>query len=213
MPLSGEALNEQLQMLAEKKAAGINIAAVSIAKNNGEVSVETETAASGHKFKKTAHGLATKDIVVLTELNGKTGLGETVGGLVVGAPYYIHEVSSSEFALAYTKAQSESATEGEWVEYTAAIKTTTKVTRIKEATVAARIAITFSAAKNLLLEDATAREIESTEAAQKIKWVVYYSATSAGTFMGVEAATEKELASGDLYKVTSSKISQNAYLV
>lgn len=214
MPISGEAANETGNAITRGTKPANEIKWVSIGKTEKEVSVETETAASGKKFKKTAHGLNSGDIVVITELNTKTGFGETVGGLIVGQCYYAHKVEANEFAIAHTKSQSESATEGEWVEYTAAIKTSTKFAKVIEATIKERKEVPFAAAANRFNEYATAVEVESTEASQKIKWVMYWNQQSKTTpvFMAIETTTEKELQNTDLFKLTNQKIEQTAVL-
>lgn len=211
-PLSGEALNEQGNAITRGTKPANEAVWFTIATDDGGKTITTESGANVKKLKLT-QTYTTGNVVVITNLNGKTVLGETEGGLVVGVPYYVRKVSGTEIALAVTKAQSESATESEWIEVTAAIKTTTVVKVIEEHTGAKtkRVKATFAAAVNMTNEDATAREVEAS-AEVKVRWVLTFSAESAGTFMGLEAVTEKTLASGDLYKITNNKISQNAYI-
>lgn len=224
MPLSGEALIEAAKAVLKKEAPTLNVKAVSAGKTEKEVSVETETAATGHKFKKIAHGLETKDVVVLVELNGKkltstANVGESVGGLVLGMVYYVHKVEANEFAIAYTKTASESVTEGEWVEYTAKIETTTKFAKVIEAKVKERLELaeaTWSVVeKNITGEFLTARKLEATtEAKQKFKWVLCYSQVAAGgTLMLCELGTERELEIGDFYEVTKIQVPMTGFVI
>jgi hypothetical protein len=46
-----------------------------------------------------------------------------------------------------------------------------------------------------------------------VQYIRAFSAETAGTFMGLENVTEKVLAEGDPYKITTNKINQNAVLV
>lgn len=210
MPLSGEALNEQGNAITRGTKPANEATWVTFATDSSQ---SPEASAAGKKIKKTAHGLETGNIVVFTNINGKTTFGEVVGGLVIGAPYYARKISANEFSVSYTKTQSESATEGEWIEFTVEIKAESVVKHVEEHTGAKtkRVKAVFAAAANLTNEDATAREVEAS-AEVKIRWVMLWSAESAGTFMGLEAATEKTLATADLYRVTNNKISQNAYV-
>lgn len=144
--------------------------------------------------------------LVFTELNGKTGLNEEVGGVVIGRVYYGRKVAANEVEVAFTKAQAESATAGEHVEPTAEIKTTSKVVLVAEAIVTARIATGFGTVANGKVEDGTAREIESNAAAQKIGWVMYFTASSAGTLVFASQVETKELGKGDIYKVTKGQM-------
>lgn len=213
MPLSGEALNEQGNAITRGTKPSNLTEWVTIGSTEKTVEPE-ETTAPARKIKKTGHGLNTGDIIVFTELNGKTTFGEAVGGLVIGVPYYVRKVSTSEFALAYTKAQAESATEGEWIEWTVTIKTTSKLAKLLEHTGAKtkRIKTGFAVAANLTNEDATAREIEASGTVT-IKWVLFFSAETSGTFMGCEAVTEQPMIEGNIYKITTGKVSQNAYVI
>jgi hypothetical protein len=210
-PLSGEALNEQGNAITRGTKPASLTEWITVATDDGGKS-PTETT-TGKKLKLT-QSYATGNIVVITKLNAKTGLGETEGGLIVGVPYYARAISGTEIAFANSKAQSESATESEWIEFTVTIKAETVVKKIEEHTGAKtkRIKTAFAAAVNLINEDATAREVEAS-ATVKVRWLLYFSAETSGTFMGLEATTEKELATADLLKVTNQKIPQNAYLI
>src|SRR5205085_10200495 len=115
----------------------------SLGETNKEVTLE-ETPGAGKKLKAT-HGCETGDLIVFTEINGETEVGKEVNGLVVGVPYRLRKVAAGEFAVAYTKAGSESATEAEWVEFTATIKATTKFQRIIECNVVARTKVEWTA--------------------------------------------------------------------
>jgi hypothetical protein len=212
MPLSGEALNQQGNATTRKTNPTVGAEWFTIATDDAGKS-PTETAANLKKLK-LANAYTTGSVVVITNLNGKTVLGEAEGGLIVGVPYYVRKVSGTEAAFANTKAQSESATEGEWIEWTVIVKATTVVKLIEEHTGAKtkRVKATFAEAVNLVNEDATAREIEASGTV-KVRWVMAFSAETTGTFMGLEAVSEKELASADLYKITNNKISQNAYIL
>lgn len=211
-PLSGEALNEQGNAITRGTKPSNLTEWVVVATDDGGKTITTESGANVKKLKLT-QSYTTGNIVVITNLNGKTVLGETEGGLTVGVSYYVRKVSGTEIALAVTKAQSESASESEWIEVTVAVKTSTVLKLIEEHTGAKtkRIKTGFAVAANLLNEDATAREVEAS-ATVKVRWVLYFSAETSGTFMGCEAVTEKELATGDLYKLNKSQIFQNAYV-
>jgi len=211
MPLSGEALNEQGNAITRGTKPTNEVKWVTIATDDGGKS-PTATAANLRKLKLT-QAYTTGQVVVITNLNGKTGFGETEGGLTVGVPYYVRAISGTEIALANTKAQAESATEAEWLEWTVEIKATTVIKRIEEHTGAKtkRKECSFAVAANLTNEDTAAREIEAS-AAVKVRWIMYWSAETAGVFMGLEATSEKELATSDMFKITNQKIQQNAYL-
>lgn len=212
MPLTGEMLNAQGNATCRKEAPSISPEWVTIA---GEVEVVPEESTGPSRIiKKTAHGLITGDMIVFTELNGKTTVGEEVGGLVIGVPYWVRKVSTSEIELANTKAQAESATVGEHIEFTVTVKATSKIKKPVEHTGAKtkRIKTAFSSAANLLNEDATAREIEATSAVT-VLWLLYFSAETAGTCTNVVATTSKTLAEGDIFKVTKSQVFQNAYVI
>jgi hypothetical protein len=210
MPLTGEMLNAQGNATCRKEAPSISPEYASVGSQT-EV-VPEESTAPARIIKKTAHGLNTGDLIVFTEINGKTTLGEAVGGLIIGAPYYVRKVSTSEIEVAVTKAQAESATVGEHVEFTVTIKATSKIMKLTEGNVVARIKTTFAAAANLANEDATAREIEAAGAIT-VDWLMYFSAVTAGTCTLVEKVTQKVLATNDLYKVTKSNVSQTGYIV
>ncbi len=216
MPLTGEMLNKQGNASCKEEAPNISPKYLSLGKTAAEVTPE-ETTAPARKIKKTAHGLVTKNLVVLTELNGKTGLGESAGGLVVGFAYWVHEVSSSEFALAYTKAQCESATEAEWIEWTVTIKATTKFAKVEELVVTARVEAKWKAAANIQNELEAAVTVESNANSQEVKWLLGYSAVSAGTLCLVEKAEEpfRTLQKGDKYEVptSGSKVSQTGFVI
>ena len=220
-PLTGEMLNAQGNMTTREAAATISPKFLSLGKTAKTVTNETETAATGHKFKKTSHGITTKMMIVITELNGKvltaSTVGESVGGLVLGGFYWAHEVSANEFAIAWTKAQAESATEGEWVEYTAAIKTTTKFAVVEEATVTARVEAKWNAAANVTNELEKAVTIESNANSQEITFLLGYSASSGGTICLCQPAEEpfRTLQKGDKYEVPTagSKISQTGFVI
>jgi len=211
MPLTGEGRNEQGNFIAKGEKGTKWAEYVSFGETNKEVTNETETAGTGKKFKKTAHGLTTGELVVVLELNSKTVLGEEAGGFVVGVPYYVREVSSSEFCLANTKAQAETS-EAECVEYTTKITTSTKFAYVKEGSIKERKKTEFSAAANGISEDSKSHEIES-EATQTAKWAIYWSAVTSGTQIAVEATTSKSLEKGDIWKLTNGKINQNAFIV
>jgi hypothetical protein len=206
-------LNAQGNATTRKEAPTISPEWVTVASQT-EVVPEESTAPS-RVIKKVGHGLNTGDIIVFTELNGKTTLGEEAGGIVVGVPYYVRKVSTSEFEIAYTKAQAESATVGEHIEFTVTVKATSKIMKLTEHTGAKtkRIKTAFGSAANLLNEDATGREVEASGAVV-VTFVLYFSAETAGTCTKVDKAPEaKTLAEGDIYRVTKSQLFQNAYVV
>lgn len=212
MPLTGEMLNAQGNATTRVEKPAISPAYLSLGKVGSEV--VPEASAAGKKIKKTAHGLTTKAFVVLVELNGKTTFGAEEGGLIVGFGYWVHEVSSSEYALAYTKAQCESATESEWVAFTVEVKATSKFATVVEATVVGRSAATWVAAANGVNKLESAVTVESNANTQEIRWLLGYSASTAGTLCLVEKAEEpfRTLNTGDKYEVPSSlsQISQLA---
>jgi hypothetical protein len=208
MPYTCEGKNTQQAAILKKENPTISAEYVSIGTQT-EIVPSSEAAAS-QRVIKVAAAPATGTLVCLTEINGKTTLAEAVGSLVIGRVYYVRKVSTTEIELANTKAQSESATAGEHIELTVAIKTTTKIIEIFEATVTARIATGFGTIANGQGEDATAREVESNAANQKIKWIMYFSASTAGTCVGVAEVTERELQKGDIFKVTKTIGEENA---
>jgi hypothetical protein len=209
MPLSGEALNEQGNAITRGTKPTNEATWVTIATDTSQ---SPEASAIGKKIKKTAHGLLTGEIIVFTKLNAAAVLGEVVGALVVGVPYYVFKIGVNEFGVAYTKAQAE-AGEGSCIEFTVELKAESVLKKIEEHTGAKtkRQKAVFAAAANLTNEDATAREIEATTEV-KVRWVMFWSAETVGVFMGLEAVTEKTLAIADIYKITNNKISQNAYI-
>ena len=201
MPYSGEAKNTQQAAVLTKTNPTIAAAFVSIG-TQAEFKPAKEAAISQRIIEITG-APATGTIVCLTEINGKTTPGEAVGPFIVGAFYYVRKVAANEVELAFTKAQAESATAGEHLEITVAIKTTTKLIAVTEGSVAARIGTGFGAVANGKGEDATAREVEST-GTQAIHWIMYFSALTVGTFMGATEVTERPMISGDIFKVTKS---------
>jgi hypothetical protein len=211
-PLTGEALEEQGEATIKKVKPTNAPEYASLGETNKEVTLE-ENAGAGKKIK-TTHGCETGDLIVFTEINAKTTVGEEVAGLVIGVPYRLRKVAAGEFAIAYTKAGSESATEGEWVEHTATLKATTVFQRVIECNVVARTKVEWTAIKKAsLTNEAPALSVESNAAAQKVRWLLYYSAASAGTLELVnKAEEEKTLAKGDKYEITSSQLAQTGYL-
>ena len=212
MPLSGEAKNEQGNAITRgtKPANGTEWVAIA-----GETEVvPEESAGPARLIKKTGHGLVTGDIIVFTEINGKATFGEVVGGLIIGQPYYVRKVNVNEIELANTKTQAESATVGEHIEYTVTIKVTSKIKKLVEHTggKTVRKKTAFNVAANGVNEDPTAREIEASGAVT-VKWIMFFSAETNGTFMGCEPVTEKVLAEADIYKLTKSQVEQNAVLL
>lgn len=221
MPLTGEMLKAQGDATCREEKPAISPKFVSLGKTEAEVSPTGNETANKRKFTKAAHGLKTKDLVVIVELNGKvlttSTIGESVAGLVLGGVYWVHEVSSSEFAIAYTKAAGESATEGEWIEYTAEVKTTTKFAKVVEITVTARKEVKYKAltGNNLTseAEGTPVAEVESNNAGSvEVKWLMYFSEAAGGTLTRVDPAEEaKTLAKGDLYKINASKVLQTGF--
>jgi hypothetical protein len=214
MPYSGEAQNAQQEAILKQTAVTASPEYVSIG-TQAEKAPSSEAAAS-QRVIKFATAAATGAIVMFTEINGKTlaeaeagSIPYNVGSLVLGRFYRAREVSGTENEFARTKTQAESATAGEHLELTVAIKTTTKMVTITEATVTARIKTGFGSGSSITVkngegEDATAREVESNANSQKILWVMYFSASTAGTFEGAFKVTERELQKGDIFKVTKT---------
>lgn len=196
---SGEAKNLQMNAVGPKTNPTLAAEWVAVA---GQTTVTPENSAgNSKKIKKTAHGLNTGDIVVFTALTGGAGL-------VIGRPYYAIKVSTSEFEVAYTKALAEATT---GLEFTTEIKeTTTTIAKLVEHTGAKtkRIKTAFAAAVNGASEDTTPHEIEISSNVS-IKWVLCFSAETAGTFMGCNEVTLKALEEGDIYRVTSGKLEEN----
>lgn len=214
MPLTGEALEEQGEATIKKVKPANSPEYASLGETNKEVTAEA-TSGAGFKIKAT-HGCSTGDLVVFTEINGKTTVGEEVVGLVIGVPYRIRNVAAGEFAVAYTKAGSESATEAEWVEHTAEVKATTVFQRVVEMVVTARTKVEWTALKKAsLTNEAPALTVEANHSSGKktARWLLYYSAAAAGTLELVnKAETDKELEKGDKYEITKSQLAQTGYL-
>lgn len=212
MPLSGEARNAQGDAITRGiKPTPLEWATIA---SQTTVTPELATAAKGRIITRAAHGLNTGDIVVFTEVNANTTFGAQVAGVILGLPYYVRKVSASEFEIANTKTQAESATVGEHVEFSEELKTTSKLQHVIEHTGAKtkRKQLTFAAAANGSNEASAAVEIEATSTV-KVKWIMFFTAETSGTFMGCTEVTEKELAAEDLYKITKTVIEQNAVLL
>jgi hypothetical protein len=200
MPYSGEIKNAMEAAALSKTNPSINTAYVSLGTQT-EYKPAKEAAIS-QKVIEVTGAPATGTIVCLTEVNGKTVAGEAAGPFIVGAFYYVRKKGTNEVNLAFTKAQAETS-EAECLEITVAIKTTTKLMAITEAGVTARIATSFGTPANGKGEDGTAREVES-NTSQTVHWVIYFSASSSGTFAGGTEVTERTMANGDIFKVTKT---------
>lgn len=203
MPYSGEMKNARLEATITKTAPTINPEYASFGTAEAKAPAK-EAAAAQRVIEFAATVPATGSLVCVTEVNGKTVSGEAAGPIVVGEFYYVRKVSATEAELAFTKTQSESATAGEHLELTVAIKTTSKFEFITEGTIKERV-ITHLKGKTVTngkAEDATALQVEST-AVQTAKYVLYFSAVTAGTFVS-GYPINKSLESGDKLEITKS---------
>lgn len=211
---SGEAKIVQTNAIARGTAPSFKAEFVTVG-TQAAVALNANTTTGSRIFHMASGAPATKAIVVFAKINNETANGKEVNGIVIGRPYWVRNVSTTEFEIAYTKAGAESATAGEHEEATGTIESAnTEVVEVKEHTGAktARAKTAPAEATNAtkgVAKDA-AREVEISANATKVRWVMYFSALTNGEFAGCSQVTEKELAEGDIYKVTEGQLSENA---
>lgn len=206
--VSGELKNSQMNAAGQETAPTIAAKFATIASSTA---IKPENSTIGKKIKKIAHGLLTGEILVFTEINGTTTEGATVAGLVIGRPYYVFKIGVNEFAVAFSKAQAE-AGEAECIEFTVELKEASTITEHLIEHIGAetkRQKTKFENSKNGISEDVTAHEVEASGAVE-VKWLMFFSAETVGTFCGCNKVTAKTLAAKDIYKITKSLLEDTA---
>lgn len=151
-------------------------------------------------FTKTAHGLAAGDLVILTAKTGGTSL-------VVDRPYFVIAtgLTANDFRVAHTVG-------GTAVDHGTDVTAVT-VTRYVELSggTYARVAITYAAAADGVLDDSTNGVDINVPAAATVNAVGYYSASTAGNLHAITIQTaEGPYGSAGIYRVTDSKLNLNA---
>jgi len=150
-------------------------------------------------FTKTSHGLANGDRVVLSGLTGGTGA-------QVGQPYFVINTATNTFQLSSTVG-------GSAVDFGTDITAATvnKVTELSGGSPAyARVAIAFNAAADGTMDDSTNGAVINVPAAAVVDYVEFWSASTAGSELGIIPVTQETYAGQGTYTVTDADLDLNA---
>jgi hypothetical protein len=147
---------------------------------------------------KAGHGLVNGDLVVLRSLTGGAGL-------VVEYPYYIVGVSGNDFQLSLLSG-------GSAFDFTTDISSVSVVKLVElsgGSPAYARKSITFSAAVGGSI-DSSNQPVFDCAAGTVVNYVGLFSASTAGTLLGIDPVTEETFGAQGTYTLTDADCDLNA---
>lgn len=193
MPYTVAGKNRMLDALAGT-ASGSAISHVGLLTKGANITGVTSTG-SPDTFTKTAHGLSNGDLIVFSSISGGTGL-------IAGFPYFVVSTAANTFQAALTSG-------GSAIDLTSDVSSATvnKLTEVSGGSPAyARVAIAFAAAAASLIDDSTNGAVLNVPAAAVVDYHGFWTASTAGTLMGIDDVTQETFGAQGTYTVSDTKM-------
>lgn len=192
MPLTLDAINSSVNAL---KGTNPSISITHIGLLDADAGKSVTGVASTDVFTSTSHGYANGDLVVLSALTGGAGL-------TAGDPYFVIGQTTNTFQLARIPS-------GTAVNFTSDLTagTVTRQVELSGGSPAyARVTITFTTATTGVLDDSATGGAINVPAGATVNYEAYYSASTAGTLMGIDVASGESYVAQGTYTVTDTTV-------